>query len=221
MRQGCPIGPILFLVVLGFLMKTIRHRFALRGDQEYADDLTLVDDCLEKLEIVLKVILEEEGPPLGLIVNEKKTDYIHVVDGVVENPVKLLGTWIGEAWEATVGRNTTKARNAFLMLFPKLWLTDVSLRVKVMVFYAVCISILLYGLESLPLTPHRLKKLDSFAYLSLRYILGYKYYHHKTYEDIVKRCEELGFSVTWPSVMLMRRRKKDYWHFFRHHTIIQ
>ena len=87
-----------------------------------------------------------------------------------------------------------------------------------MVFFAMCVSILLYGLESLPLTPARLHKLDSFAYLSLRTILGYKYYHHISYEMIVDNCKQLGFNFKWPSEMVVERRRRDYWHFFRHHT---
>jgi hypothetical protein len=217
-RQGCPIGPILFLVVLGFLMKSIRLRFTTVKDQEYADDLTLIDSSMDRLEEILKVIVEEEGPPLGLIVNEKKTDFIHVTSGKVEKSTKLLGTWIGESWEKTITRNIDKARNSFLMLYKNLWLTTVSSRVKMMVFSAVCISILLYGLESIPLTATRLKKLDSFAYLSIRSILGYKFFHHKSYEDLFQECKEFGFKLNWPSAILMKKRRTDYWHFFRHHN---
>lgn len=87
-----------------------------------------------------------------------------------------------------------------------------------MVFIAMCISILLYGLESLPLTAARMRYLDSFAYLSLRSILGYKYYDRISYQHIVDKCKEDGINFSWPSEMLTRRRRKDFWHFFRHHT---
>ena len=31
-------------------------------------------------------------------------------------------------------------------------------------------------------------------------------------------CKQLGIKFSWPSEMLLRKRKRDYWHFFRHHT---
>ena len=138
--------------------------------------------------------------------------------GAVEKPVKLLGTWIGEDWNDTVARNREKAQNSYLMLYGRLWSTSVSTRVKVMVFFSVCVSILLYGLESLPLTDARIHRLDSFAYLCLRSILGYRFYHRISYEVINDNCKQLGIKFSWPSEMLLRKRKRDYWHFFRHHT---
>jgi hypothetical protein len=216
-RQGCPLGPILFVVVLGFLLKIVRDRYPSMLDQEYADDLTIINNSLEALEEILEFIVAE-GPALGLVVNVQKTDYIKVVDGAVTQSAKLLGSYIGEQWNVTVKRNIDKSRNMFLMCYHKLWKTEIGLRVKLRVYMSVCIPVLLYGLESLPLTEARLRPLDSCVYRCLRSIIGYEYDAHVSYEMIEERCAEAGVVLVWPSIMLSKRRSSDYWHFFRHHT---
>ena len=55
----------------------------------------------------------------------------------------------------------------------KFWLSaPVSTKWKIIVFDAVCVAKLSYGLETLPITPEACKKLDAFYYKSLRTITG-------------------------------------------------
>ena len=215
-RQGCPIGPILFVMVLGFLMWSIKLKYDKFNDFEYADDLTIVGDSMELLNKIFDEIVKN-GPELGLIVNVKKTDFLHIDGGVMSKGVKLLGTSIDDNWNNVIKKNMEKARNVYLFNINRIWKIEISLKTKIRVFQAICIPVLLYGLESLPLTEARLRKLDSCIYKMLKSIMGYKFDNNVSYLEINTRLEEIGISFNWPSYSLSERMDKDFWHFFRHH----
>jgi hypothetical protein len=185
---------------------------------EYADDMTVWCDKLEVLDDYLQCIIKE-GEPLGLIVNQSKTEYIHVVDGVAEKEVKLLGSYQGESWEKSIDRQIDKADKVFQLLWHRVWkISNISVKTKFRVFFSCVMPHLLFGLESLPLTNARLKRLDSFVYLKLRSILGYHWWQHVSYETLTECCDSLKLRILWPSAILEASMLRDYWHLFRHHT---
>jgi len=218
-RQGCPISPSLFVVVLSFVLGCVDSGIGCERlfHLEYADDLTLVSECKEIVEEAFAMV-EELGKPCGLFINRDKTEDFAVEGGTLDHDFKLLGTIMGD-WRSAVEKRVAAARGSFCSLYKRLWKENVSLRVKVRVFRSVCISRLLYGLESLPLTPARSKKLDSFAYRSLRSLVGLRYDDHVTYQelhDIV--LVSTGIDFVWPSKALREARVRDFWHFARHHN---
>ena len=97
----------------------------------------------------------------------------------------------------------------------------VSIGTELKVFNSICISTLLYGLESLPLSEARLHALDSFAYFSYRKILGYKPLAHVSYMALKFEALDHGVQLAWQSVALKSRRLSNFWHFGRHHLDIQ
>ena len=150
------------------------------------------------------------------MVNHDKTDEFTIVNGVVKSSVKLLGTVIGNN-KAAVDSRIESTRKSFRALYAKLWKTDVSIGTKLRVFKAVCIPTFLYGLESVPLTAAKTRPLDTFAYRSVRSILGFKYDAHVSYENLESFLASEGVEFEWPSITLQRRRVRDFWHFHRHH----
>ena len=218
-RQGCPIGPILFVMVLGFLLWTTKLKFPTLKDLEFADDLTIIEESLEVLEQIFQEIAKE-GPSLGLIVNDKKTDSIDIENGVMTKAAPLLGTIIDDNddnWNNILKRNIEKARNVFLYNTNRVWKIAISTKLKIRILQTLCIPVLLYGLESLPLTAARLKKLDSCIYKMVKTIMRYKFDDNVSYKVLTDRIKDIGIDFIWPSFALCERMKKDFWHFFRHH----
>ena len=96
-----------------------------------------------------------------------------VVDGqeiVVVDDFKYLGSYVGST-EKDVNTRIALAWVAFARLNPLLRASRPTIEFKIRLFYAACISILLYGCESWVLTEPLKKKLDTFARTFYRIIL--------------------------------------------------
>jgi exonuclease III len=185
-RQGCPISPLLFIVVLDFLLKSVDHKFekSILFQLAYADDLTIVGVEQEQVENAFK-FLSKEGEQLGLIVNSKKTERLTYNHGIcVSVGVSLLGSFIGD-WEKAVQLRINKARGAFMALQTKLWKTKISFPTKFKVFKVVIMPTLLYSLESLPLSKPRMKSLDSFVYRCFKSIFGLPFHSPVRNEELL------------------------------------
>jgi hypothetical protein len=216
-RQGCPFGPTLFLIVLACLVKEAKTS-EVQFDFAYADDLTAIDSNKDKLLAFLELV-KREGPKYGLIINESKTEWIMIVHGKFEKETKLLGTWIGDTVTAVKIR-IESGRKAYYSMFDKLWsVKEISIKTKLMVFNSVVISTLLYGLESLPLNKIQNNLLDSFCYRCYRSILGLKYFDFpdnripREHVWDLLRLDNPNFKLC--SEILRRRRLDNFYHFKR------
>ena len=219
-RQGCPLGPILFICVLKYLVDIIEDRSGIKFHYEYADDLTCLDSDINKLLKVVEII-KEIGPRLGLIINEKKTEWISVEDAKFKQQSQLLGSWIGD-WEKTVQLRIVKAKRSFYALYNKLWKhQNVSFKTKFRVFESICMSTLLYGLESVALSPARCQKIDSFSFRCYKIMLNMwfakdGYISKASVYQLVQ--DSLGADKLYkPSEILRLRRLENYYHFRRNH----
>jgi predicted DNA-binding protein YlxM (UPF0122 family) len=172
-RQGCPLGPGLFLVVLAALMKEIKNEFPGAMAFAYADDLTYMDSDKKKLEEIV-VFIKKNGRKYGLVVNEDKTEFISVEKGKFTKESKLLGTWIGNASEV-LEFNIKKAKRSFFAFYNGVWRSSISLKYKISIFNSFCVSTLLYGLDSEALSQKQLELLDSFAFQCYKKMIGIFY----------------------------------------------
>jgi Reverse transcriptase (RNA-dependent DNA polymerase) len=116
-RLGCPLGPILFLVVIAELVNEVKVDFP--NIMTYADDLTFMSNSEQTLQdVLLKVI--EKGDKYGLKANANKTEYISVVDRKFVKEAKLLGAWIGND-DISVNNNIRKAKSSFYAFYHSIW----------------------------------------------------------------------------------------------------
>jgi hypothetical protein len=145
-----------------------------------------------------------------------------VSNNKLNKDVKLLGSLLSSDVENLVLFRIGKANSSFYALNDKIWNTNINNKLKIRIFMTVCVSSLLYGLSTLPLSDINLKELDFFAFKKLKMIL--KLYwnendeHHMSYKSLESIIKDFGIKkFIWPSEMLRKRRKIDFWHHFRHH----
>ena len=91
-HQGDPLVPFLFIIVLDYALRTsitssdgltLKPRRSSRypaekfSDLDYADDIALLDDCIEAAQDLLKRV-ENACQEVGLHLNAPKTQYMHL-----------------------------------------------------------------------------------------------------------------------------------------------
>ena len=176
--QGDTLAPLLFILSLDYAMRNVttnpqetdfilnprrssRNPAATITDADFADDIPLVSDTIEKAQLLL-LRVEIAAESVGLRVNEKKTEYISYNQYESEiitltgkqlkcvEDFKYLGSWIntsendintriGLAWEAAKKMDI-------------IWKSTMNKELKIQFFRSTVESVLLYGLESWTLT---------------------------------------------------------------------
>ncbi len=197
-RQGCPLSPYSFTLIMTVMFKDIHDRFARRlsnyrigkldglnfSEILYADDTLLALKDTRTANLLIEEI-EEESTYYNMQLNKGKCNYIamnrkHKLkfrDGAALNSVEEA-TYLGGTLTKTVNpRVEIDSRIAgaanILRQLDKFWShTTCSLRWKIQVFNAVIISKVIYGLETLQVTDSHAKKLDAFQIKGIRKILG-------------------------------------------------
>jgi hypothetical protein len=207
--QGDALSPFLFIIVLDYVMKNIPNDFGVTThknpdikilDVEYADDGTIFNgnqnDAIHTIEH-----LEEEAKKVGLIINQEKTCFLtnikdeseieqlkHKFNRVTE--FKYLGAQISSVKEDIIARRS-KATVAFWSM-KKIWQSKtISLKLKIKIFKTTCIPIFLYGSETWTINNEIKKKINSFATISYRHILGISKFEKRKNEEILERVKEI------------------------------
>ena len=199
-RQGCPLSPYLFVMVMTVLLHDVDTRLLRTGvptntwsigkpvyDLEYADDTLLFGVSVEVLEEYLRSV-QVESSLYGLELNFEKTEYLEhpkfqttpprCTDGTHVKTVqqsKYLGSIV--TWEETtmaaLQQRFSLAHAAYMKLSPY-WRSSSPNHFKVRVFFSNIISVLTYGIPALTLEDKHLQKLDSWFFRYLRRVLGVK-----------------------------------------------
>ena len=229
-RQGCPLSPYLFIMVMTVLMFDVDRRLRTHGiptntwsvgkpvyDLEYADDTLLIAVTKPQAEEFLRAI-QVESSLYGLSLNFTKTELlthpqalpgnVHYVNGdpvVNSEEAKYLGSqisWLHPSKTAIEARKA-KAHVAYLKL-QNVWRSRLNIKTKTKLFMASIVPVLLYGLEVITLENKHLKTIDAWFHRYLRRCIGVKasYYSHVTNERVWK----VSGRPTLPSQTLLTRQ---------------
>ena len=235
--QGDTLAPYLFIIALdyalreasreteiGFTLTTRqsrRHPATHITDIDFADDLSLLSDFLEKAQLLL-LRLEVAAEAIGLHVNYKKTKFMsyNQPDGDIitlegnklkqVDDFKYLGSWIqsskrdmeiriGQAWRA-------------LNKMEKVWKSNLKRELKIQFFRATVESVLLYGAESWTLTSSMSKRLDGTYTRMLRAVLDVSWKEHKTNKDLYGNLKRITETLRYRRLKFighMWRRKSE------------
>lgn len=170
------------------------------NDLDFADDVALLEKSMPRAQQQLDAYKNNAGK-VGLQLNLRKTEQMQlnqapntnitklVVDGqeiaVVED-FKYLGAHVGST-EKDVKSRIALEWLAFAKLKPILKAARPTVKFKMRLFNAACISVLLYGCESWVLTESLLKRLDVFARTCYRIILDIKQVEaHMTNDELYR-----------------------------------
>ena len=193
-RQGCPLSPYLFLIVMNCLfydvhkndkLDLIAHRILGTHEDEvlYADDTICISEDEEAMNRLLGEI-EKEGAAYGLRLNKGKCEYlkfgdagkVHFSDGS-EVPNKREAKYLGCTLhiKADAKREINKRVKDCMVTLQKMHIffynSDNTIARKLQMFNAILRAKIMYGLETAVLTAAELNKLDVFQLRCLRKIL--------------------------------------------------
>ena len=194
-RQGCPLSPYLFIILMSTIFSDIREKLSSPKQQSpmtdisfsqilYADDTLIFGDHTQSINKLLKEI-EMESSYYGLKLNynkcvnlttNRKTSTIKYRDGS-KVPRSHRAVYLGTLLTDTVD-NSAEIHNRMAMAmvtFQKLQLfwdkANTTTAWKLRVYNAIIKTKLLYSLETIQLTKSELSKIDAFHMKGLRRIL--------------------------------------------------
>jgi len=233
-RQGCPLSPYLFILLMTVVFhdvhQEIDHKIApYSGDCTsawellYADDTMVMGSRAREINIILKQI-EIESEKYNLKLNHDKCFYIgmngkadiHFMDGkrvTKADKVEYLGGVITA--EASRNAEISNRMSKALGTCKKLKLfwrqTNAHIGWKIQVYNAIIISQLIYGLNTLNITPAIKDRLNAFHMRGLRYILNieHSYYSHITNEEVINRMnlalnDATALNITWEQFKIQK-----------------
>ena len=178
---------------------------------QYADDCTLIAHTPADLQSALtaaSAIYES----FGLKVNTDKTEVLcwtpegglehsttefYIGDSALKivGDFKYLGTYLSSdcRMDREVENRISHAAGAYHRLRRRVFSNhNLSLKTKVKVYDAICLSALLYGSEAWTLYARQLKLLEAWHIKSLRSMLGISWWNRVTHSDILKRSHSVS-----------------------------
>ena len=199
-RQGCPLSPYLFVIVLTVIFHDVDSELAKLGtptntwsegypvyDLEYADDTLIFALTTPQLQSMLTT-LETVAMEYGMRLNQVKTEMLHrpdhptpaifFQDGKLvprKDTVKYLGSMISwnRPFDTSYKHRTALAEEAYKKL-RLIWNSSLNDKAKLRIFQSIFIPVLIYGMDSLTLTTPQLARLDAYYFRFLRRIVGIK-----------------------------------------------
>ena len=210
-RQGCILSPILFLLVIDWVMRQTNNKprglqFGIKGvleDLDFADDLAMLSTSPEQLQTKTDRLVKF-AKQVGLFLNVKKTEVMNIgrtptqpinIEGSVVKQVNrftYLGSVISneDGSKADIDTRLNKARNAFKCL-NNIWKSrKYSLKTKLKVYSSNVKTVLLYGSECWRVVQSEMAKLNSFHNSSLRKICRIFWPNKISNLDLYRRTNE-------------------------------
>ena len=233
LRQGCVMSPALFNVYMDAIMRRVTEEAAggimVGGervvDLDFADDVALLaDSWLVMVAMVMR--LEQVTQRFGINISARKSEVLFIGRGegdVRMEDLQLRGqpmkkveefTYLGSVVTSDgkciqdIERRRAGATRAFGTLRQRLWnRREISRKVKMKVFNAIVIPVLLYGATAWAPTRTEERRLDAFEMGMLRSILGVRW------DDFVRNADIRDMLCQVPvSLKLRRARMKWFGH---------
>ena len=171
---------------------------------QYADDCALVAHTPENLQRSLDV-LHQVYTSMGLVINANKTEILYqwyeppaqepviVVEGSplkVTNQFPYLGAVLSadSVADVEVNNRINKASAAFARIRERVISShNLRLTTKAAVYKAICLSVLLYGIETITVYARHLKLLERFHMRCVKEILGLTWRDKVTHTEMLRR----------------------------------
>ena len=183
-----------------------RHLAIHNGVLAYADDICLLAESIDDVECSLHP-LETSAADIGLTINHNKTKAMHLGQAFVRHVRFANGDPVDSCDKFEyLGVPTSNAETVFRSRLSKAWAAATKLRsifnskvddaMKICLCRSAVESILLYGLECLPLTSELQDKLDSAYKRILRYALGVHFPDCISNAELTRRTGATAMSKT-------------------------
>ena len=218
-RQGCPLSPYLFIILLTVMMKDImssltpdERRILDEGKRHheitknlfYADDTIIMTATAEAAQVILQTI-QREFIKYGMKLNQAKCEHIRLnaihriqYENGEEVPIARSATYLG----VNIQPNGDH-KNEIQSIINAAWITvmkldifwrkaPVTIKWKLRVLDAVINSKVLYGTETLVTAQSDYNKLDAFQIRIFRKMLRIKhsYWSHVKNEEVMNTAKE-------------------------------
>ena len=208
-RQGCPMSPYLFIIVMTVLFDDVDKRLRTHGvpqntwsvgkpvyDLEYADDTVLMAVTTHQLQEMLHAV-QVEASLYGLELNKEKTellvpDYsattICFADGTAvptTTSAKYLGTQISWTTPPKIAINfrKSKAEAAFSKLY-HVWNCKLPKGSKSRIFHSAILPIYTYSLATCSLDKQHFRTIHGWYFRHLRRALGIKHSYYSRIPNV-------------------------------------
>ena len=235
-RQGCLLSPLIFLLVVDWILKrsTSNNECGLPWnegqtltDLDFADDIAVLEKTRKGMQELISRV-EMEAGTVGLRMNAGKTK-VMMIGHVDPGPnIQAEGSTIEEVTEfcylgsvlshdsscdKDIKTRLGKANSNFGRLH-SIWRSKtLSIKIKVRLYESLILSTLLYAAETWPMTVTNMKKLEAAHHRWQRRILGIIWKDKVTNEEVRRKTglEKL-------EVILKRRRLRWWGHLQRMST---
>lgn len=226
-RQGCILSPIMFNMVLDYIMRRMEKMNELghtlkpenTEDAEYADDTCLIAECILTVMEMMEA-MARESEKLGLRINNNKTKIMPVTKKVTEWPIikredeeiSIVRSFIylGSELNAEGGSENEIMRRIAITgaVFNRMQNNffkrhDITMKNKLRIYNTCIRAVLTYGCESWSITKTLENKLNATENKWIRRILRISYKEHITNKEIRERTKQ-----PWISDIIKMKRMK-------------
>ena len=215
-KQGCVLSPFIWIILMDFVLRSTGKAIGDHGikwggrtllDLDYADDLSILDESVSKMNEFLEV-LRVQGAKIGLKINVKKTKSLRL--GISEDEQVTLGnekidqvgsfSYLGSIISKDGGSSEdvksriAKAQGVFSQL-KKVWKNrKISLQTKIRILEATVMTVVKYGSEAWTLQKADENLLDVFQRNCLRIVLGTRLTDRISNSRLYEKCGSIPLS---------------------------